>query len=268
MDDKQSRFANIFVVADPTRMVQPALLKAEAIARLNRARLTVYCCIFNSDANEAESAKKAVMDTTRDWLSRIVEAPRAEGIEVNVELEWNEDWRRALVAAAGRANHDLLIKTSSRHSTLGRLLTATSDWMILRRAVSPTLLVTDRPPLTDRKLLAAIKQKPEDAEHEELNERIVELSHFIADAAGFEMHAVTAYRGEDVFYDRQLFADSCRLPRNRVHSVEGPPHTAIAEAAAEIGADTIVIGDPADSETAQKLVDQVDTDILVLPSIG
>lgn len=267
MNEAPKRFADIFVVIDPTRMIQSALIKAEAIARLNGARLTAYCCIFDSDANEVEADKKAWMAMTRDWLSRMLAAPRSDGIEINIELEWNEDWRLAMVNAATRANCDLLIKNSSKHSVVGRMLTATSDWMLLRRAISPTLLVSDRPPRAERKLLAAIKLKPEDAAHEQLNERIIDLSHYISEAAGFEMHAVTAYRGDDLHYDRQRFADACRLPRNRVHSVEGAPQNAIAEAAAEIGADTIVIGDPEGSETAQKLIDQVDTDVLVLPSI-
>lgn len=264
MNEVPQRFANIFVVIDPTCMVQHALLRAEAIARLNKARLTAYCCTFNASADEDEADKKAWMAVTRDWLSRVVSTPRAEGLEVNVELEWNEDWRAALVDAATRANCDLVIKTSSKHSIVGRMLTTTSDWVLLRRAVSPTLLVSERPLRPERKLLAAIKLKPEDEAHELLNQRIVDLSHYIADAAGFEMHAVTAFRGEDVYYDRQKFADACRLPRNRVHSVEGAPQNAIAEAAIDIGADTIVIGDPGESETAQRLIDHVDTDVLVL----
>lgn len=267
MSDKNVRFGKIFVVVDPTRMLQSALLKAEEIARLNKAELVAYCCVFDRNSDARAEARDAMLDTTRNWLERIVAVPRSEGITVEVELEWSEDWRHALVDAASRSGAGLIVKSASKHSTMGRLLTATSDWMLLRRAASPTLLVNDvQARGASRKLLAAIKQKPEDPLHERLNETIVDMSHYIADSAGFEMHAVTAYKGKDVFYDRQRFADSCRLPRNRVHSVEGAPHYAIAEAARDIGADTIIIGDPTDSETAQRLIDHVDTDILVLPA--
>jgi nucleotide-binding universal stress UspA family protein len=120
--------------------------------------------------------------------------------------------------------------------------------------------------LSHRRLLAAIKLKPEDPEHEAMNARIVDLAHYLSSVAGFEMHAVTAYRGEEVYYDRQAFADSCRLPRNQVHAAEGVPQHGIAAVAADIGADTIVIGNPGDSETARRLIDHVDADVLVLPA--
>jgi nucleotide-binding universal stress UspA family protein len=106
---------------------------------------------------------------------------------------------------------------------------------------------------------------PEDAAHEALNEQILELSHRIAEANDFEVHAATAYKGDEMYFDRQKFADYCNLPRNRVHAVEGPPYTAIANAAAEAEADTIVIGNPGKSETAQRLIDHADADIIVLP---
>jgi nucleotide-binding universal stress UspA family protein len=267
VNSKQARFSNIFVVIDPTRMVQSALIKAEAIARLNGAKLLAYCCIFDAAANASAKTREASQQTTRSWLERLVAAPRSEGLTVDIRLEWNENWRHALVDAASGSNCDLIVKASSKHSAVGRMLAATSDWMLLRRAAAPTLLVSDAPlPESDRKLLAAVKLKPEDPLHEQLNERIVEMGHYIADAAQFELHAVTAYKGKDVYYDRQRFADSCRLPRNRVHSVEGAPQFAIAEAARDVGADTIIIGDPADSETAQRLIDHVDADVLVLPA--
>jgi nucleotide-binding universal stress UspA family protein len=248
-------------------MVQSALLRAESIAMLNKAQLTAYCCVFDAAANASAQVRETMLSSTRAWLERIVAAPRDAGVAVETELEWGEDWRHSVVNAAVRSKADLIIKTSSKHSSVGRMLTATSDWMLLRGAESPTLLVNDRKPMSaTRKLLAAIKLKPEDELHEQLNERIVELSHYLADAAGFELHAVTAYRGKEVYYDRQRFADRCRLPRNRVHSVEGAPQHAIAEAARDVGADTIVIGDPAGSETAQRLIDHVDIDVFVLPA--
>jgi len=266
VNDKNVRFGKIFVVIDPTRMLQSALLKAEAIAKLNSAEIVAYCCVFDSASNANAGAKDALLETTRSWVERLVNIPRGEGINVDVQLEWSEDWRHSLVDAASRSGADLIIKTASKHSTMGRLLTATSDWMLLRRAACPTLLVTDiAAPAGERKLLAAIKLKPDDPVHERLNNAIVDISHDISDSAAFEMHAVTAYKGK-VSYDRQRFADSCRLPRNRVHSIEGTaPHLAIAEVARDIGADTIVIGDPANSETAQRLIDHVEVDVLVLP---
>jgi nucleotide-binding universal stress UspA family protein len=109
--------------------------------------------------------------------------------------------------------------------------------------------------------------KPEDDVHEALNEQLLELSHRIASQAELNLYAVTAYKGEDMYFDRQKFADMCRLPRDRVFSSDGAPERVIASVAGDIKADMIVIGNPGDGErnTAVLLIDQVDTDVLFLP---
>jgi nucleotide-binding universal stress UspA family protein len=262
------KFSKIFVVIDPTRLVQPSLLRAEAIARLNRARIVLYCCIPGEPSSDPSTPANLEVVATREWLERIAEVGRSRDADMTVEVECNTNWRQALVEASARSGCDLIVKTSSQHSLVGRLFSATADWMLLRSATSPVLLVTHAGTKVgaQRRLLAAIKLKPEDPGHEQMNARIVDLAHYLATVAGFEMHAVTAYRGDEVFYDRQAFADSCRLPRNQVHASEGAPQHGIAAVAAEIGADTIVIGNPGDSETARRLIDQVEADVLVLPS--
>jgi universal stress protein E len=262
------KFSKIFVVVDPTRLVQPSLLRAEAIARLNRAQILLYCCIPGEPSSDPETPANLEVSATRDWLERLAEGARSRDVDMRVEVECSTSWRQSIVEAAAHSDCDLIIKTASHHSLVGRLFSATADWMLLRASTSPVLLVsrTGQQATSHRRLLAAIKLKPEDPDHEEMNERIVDLAHYIATVAGFEMHAVTAYRGEEVFYDRQAFADRCRLPRNQVHAAEGAPQHGIAAVAAEIGADTIVIGNPGDSETARRLIDQVDADVLVLPA--
>jgi nucleotide-binding universal stress UspA family protein len=265
MSSSQKRFSRIFVVIDPTRFVQPAYLRAESIARRNGATLVVYCCIADgSGENPNESITERVR-IVRQEVERLVSSSGLGNSEVRVE--WNADWRRALVDAAVQSDCDLVIKQSSRHSLVGRVFSATADWMLLRDARQPVLLVTERAPAQTRRVLAAIKLKPDDKDQEALNERIVELSHYLSDAVGFEMHAATAFKGKEVYFDRQRFADFCGLPRNHVHAVEGAGHLAIAKAAEEIGADTIVIGNPEHSETAQRLIDHANSDMLILPPV-
>jgi universal stress protein E len=266
MVEQDRHFSDIFVIIDPTRMVQTALLRAEAIAALNGAHLTLYCCVSGDASNGERDRMESRIQQTREWIKRIAERPRALGIDVDIEVEWGTNWRQALVDASRRSGADLIVKESSKHSVVGRMFSATADWMLLSQSTAPVMLISDAARKTDRKLLAAIKLKPEDEEQVAMNREIVDLSHYISDVAGFEMHAATVYRGEDIYFDRQQFADACRIPRNRVHAMEGAPHHAIAAAADEIEADTIVIGNPAKSETAQRLIDHVHADILVLPT--
>ena len=260
MNDSRKRFAKIFVVIDPTRFVQTAYLRAESIAQRNGAQLVLYCCI--ADGNLGESNTERV-DVARQAIERLVSTSGLQNTEIVVE--WNDDWRRALVDAAVRSKCDLIIKQASRHSLVGRVFSATADWMLLRDATQPVLLVTEKTLHEKRRVLAALKLRPDDEGQESLNQKIVDLSHYLSDAVGFEMHAATVFKGDQVYFDRQRFADFCRLPRNRVHAVGGAPHVAIATAADEVGADTIVIGNPENSETAQRLIDHANSDMLILP---
>lgn len=265
MSGSQKRFSKIFVVIDPTRFVQPAFLRAESIAERNGAQLVVYCCIADGTGESPDQSITERVDIARGAIERLVSSSRVEKAEIIVE--WSDDWRRALVDAAVHSKCDLIVKQASRHSLVGRVFSATADWMLLRDAAQPVLLVSGRALGDKRRVLAALKLKPDDEGQETLNEKIVELSHYLSDAVGFEMHAATVYKGDDVYFDRQRFADFCRLPRNRVHAVGGSAHVAIAKAAAEVGADTIVIGNPENSETAQRLIDHANSDMLILPPI-
>ncbi|MGD8324834.1 MAG: hypothetical protein PVF50_10765 [Gammaproteobacteria bacterium] len=264
MSSQKRRFSKLFAVIDPTRFVQTAFLRAEAIAKGNGAKLIAYCCISDGNGESPEERTDERIRVVRDSIQRLATLPDDQ---LEIQVESGSDWRRVLVDAAIASGSDLIVKIASRHSLVGRVFNATADWMLLSEARQPILLVADRQPRsTPRKLLAAIKLKPGDDERESLNEEIVELSHYLGDVVGFEVHAATAYRGDDVYFDRQRFADFCRLPRNHVHAVEGAPYVAIARAASNVGADTIVIGKPEKSETAQRLIDHADADMIVLPS--
>jgi len=267
VNQKITRFEKLFVVIDPTRMIQPALLRSERIARKEDASLLLYCCVYDERSDDDETERQIATEIARDWLERLAAPAREKGLDVELQVEWNADWRSAVLAAAKAAESDLVIKTASQHSAIGRRLMKTSDWLLLRECADPVLLVSGNRRWTNKKLLAAVKLKPEDEAHQRLNERLIDVSHTIATRAGFDAYAVTAHKGEEVFFDRQRFADLCRLPRNRVISAEGTPEQAIAAVADDIKPDVIVIGNPGGStrNTARLLIDQVETDVLVLP---
>lgn len=265
----------VFVVIDPTRLVQSALKIAEWVAERNQASLHLYCCAYDSHLESDDDAKGVVIDETKTWLERVCEPVREKRIPVTMQVEWDSDWRTRIVEAALAAEANLIVKTSSKHSQLARHLMKTSDWALLRNVTSPTLLVNpNQGPNNGKPVLAAVKLKPNDEVHFTLNERVVEMSHRIAAMLRAELHAVTAYRGEEVYFDRQRFADRCRLPRNRVHAVEGAPHKGVARIAEQIGAGVLVIGCASHevheqggsvTDTAQRVIDEVNANVVVVP---
>jgi universal stress protein E len=263
---------NVFAVLDPTRLVQPALEKAEWIAARNNATLQLYCCVYDSDSAADSQTQKDLVTRTEHWIERLVDRPRGEGLEVAIRVESRPDWRNAVAAAASESGSDLVVKTASPHGALTRRLMETSDWSLLRSCARPVLLVSSLRSTVPTIVLAAVKLKPTDDVHLALNERVVDSSHQIAASLGAELHAVTVYKGEDIYFDRQRFADACRLPRNRVHATEGSSFQGIAEVAEQIGAGVVIIGsaqNPSNGSavgaTAERVIDQVSADVVVLP---
>ena len=142
MSDKANQFESLFVVIDPTRMIQPALIKGESIAARDSASLRLYCCVFDERYVDNEKEQQIEIDLTREWLDRLAAPGRERGLKVEIHVEWDANWRDAIVAAANAAGSSLVIKTASRHSAMGRRLMKTSDWTLLNHCVRPVLLVS------------------------------------------------------------------------------------------------------------------------------
>jgi nucleotide-binding universal stress UspA family protein len=123
-------------------------------------------------------------------------------------------------------------------------------------------------------VLVAVKQKPNSEVHEQLNRNVVALAQRISGALEAELHAVTVYKGmtsTSIVRSSPTVAD---LPRNRVHSTEGSASRGIAEVAEKLNAGVIVIGSansvfgPSRADTAQRVIDEVTADVIVLPAVG
>jgi len=277
--------AKVFVVLDPTCMEQAAMDWGEHIAEAYKRRrsvdasLHVYCCI-NADSvavvpgSDSKHVKQATQARVFAWLERLVAEPRAEGIEVETEVEWDDDWRTAIVAAAARANSSIVIKNMTQHSRFVRMVRDTADWTLIRECNCPVLLVKTGRPYKIEKLLVALKHSPDNEQYEQANDNLLASARRMASDLGATMHAVTGYTTEER-PDRQRFADRCGLERSQITAVNGAPEKIISETAAEQQSDLVILARVARSDspnlignTARKVIDVIDTEVLVLPIAG
>jgi len=273
-----SDIEKVFVILDPTTMEQPSLIMAESVAQRRRAAaLHVYCCIdektIRAEAGVgSEQARTDAQERVADWIERLVAPTRALDLSVDTEVEISQDWRTAIVAAVARQNCMLAVKGMSQQPRLTRLFRDTADWHLLRDSACPVYLVKTSPNRQVRKVLAAIKHRTEKQVYTEANELILQTARNIATGFGAELYVVTAYEDDFHYPDRQKFADRCGLPRNQVRAEMSSSQEAIATVAKEIGADLVVIarvGKPGTKRdvghTAEKVIDALDTNLLVLP---
>lgn len=274
----------IFVVLDPSTMEQISLDWAEKIAldlkehRSLDARLHVYCCVNYKSAmvatnGNSETVKRATTERVGNWMKRLVMHTRELGIPVETEVEWNENWREAIVAATKRQKTNLVVKNLTQHARFVRWVRDTSDWRLLRDCECPVLLVKTGRSYGINRILVAIKHT-EDEQYIVANASIVERAQKLADDFGASLHAVTCY-GSGNHPDRQRFADSFGLKRSQVSAVMGVPEKVIASVADEVDADLLVIARVARAESsnvlgdmARKVIDEINTDILVLPMVS
>lgn len=271
----------LFVVLDPKSMEQPALERAEKTAlymsehRSLDVRLHVYCCVNHKSVAPArhddfDQVEAETVNRVDAWVQRLVMHTRCLGIPVASEVEWDADWRAAIVRAVKRRDPSVVLKNLTQHTRLTRLVRDTADWQLLRDCPCPLMLVQPAQEYRRQKILVAIKHTDDQA-YQDANARILATGKRLADEMGSAMHAVTCFEPEDR-PDRQRFADQCGLARNQVSAAMGVPEKVIASVAEDVGADLLVIARVARPEssglmgdTARKVIDEIHTDVVVLP---
>jgi universal stress protein E len=285
MEETMSDQQKIFVVLDPTTMNQPSLVMAETIAAdelasgMDNVSLHLYVCMGEDQVRrpvnmDEETAFAEERSRIESWVERLAANGRSKGLQVDTEVEIKANWRQAIVDAVSRQPSILAVKNMTEQTRLRRWLRDTSDWLLLRDASCPLLLVKSYARRHIKKVLVAVKHSPESGDYEVANDRLLETGRMIASNVDAELHVVTAYRDSDEYPDRQRFADRCGLPRNQVRAEMAEPDQAIATVAGELAADLVVIarvGSPgADAgkrvgHTAEKVIDDLYCNILVVP---
>jgi universal stress protein E len=238
--------------------------------------LHVYCCI-NEDSvamvanDDSAHAQAETEKRVHGWIDRLVSQPRADGLTVETEVEWHHDWRKSLVVAAERCGAALVVKNMTQHTRFVRMVRETSDWTLIRECHCPVMLVKTGRPYAVEKVLVAVKHTDDDV-YEKANDDILAAARRITADLGATLHAVTGYTGGHP--DRQRFADRCGLERSQVSAAIGAPEKVIAETAERQGSDLLIIARVARPDspkelgsTARKVIDEIDTEVLVLPVV-
>ncbi len=282
------RPAILFVVIDPTTQSQRALKRAEQLAVDTGAQLHLFCCQYQQDLSKFESRKGAkhdVLTETRNLLESLAQPLRDEGLEVDCEAYWNQDWQNSIVRAASRVGADLILKSSDPHSYLQRHLQKTSDFTLLRHATCSVLLVRDEGPWLEQNLLAAVTLDTEDSAHDLLNNSIITEAQRLAQATQSTLHCVTAINpnndiadvlkllgNEDIHSDEERVSERFGIDPDRVHIQRGQAADVVSSTARDLRVDVLVMGTVARQgvaamvlgNTAEQIIDKVDMDILVV----
>lgn len=269
------KFNKLFVVYDPTQSEQPALERAAAIAQELSVKLYLYACIYEDLDHAPKDSKERVrlISRQKDTLTQAVILLRGRGVDVTTEVEWDNDWYRAVVRASLRSGADVVLKSSYHHSSAQRVLKKTSDWTLIRECHCPVLLVKQGDVGGMNKVLAAIDIRDDSGAYSQLNEHILGFSRQVLDSRNAEVHFINAFKDLKSTPDRNALVRSCGVDSERVHIRMGEPGQVIVDSARELGAGLVVVGNSArtglsaviSGNTVEKVLDKLDCDVLSMP---
>jgi universal stress protein E len=265
----------IFCVIDPTTNNQRGLNRAASVARNSGAEIHAHVCFSVPSgvrANDKDSLREAEQSRHEAWVERLVAPLQSEGLKISTEVECDEDWRSALIAAAKRSEADLIVRSSFRRSALQRRVLKTTDWALLREAHCPVLLVKTERIGKLEKVLVALDIKDKDETHKTLTDQVIAHARSVAERSGAELHAVNAYQGAMSFVHPPDLAKRVGIERSMAHVGDGSPEAIIAKEAEKLGSPLVVIGSLARKgvsgivvgNTAERILDDINADVMVV----
>jgi universal stress protein E len=237
--------------------------------------LQVFCCIYEdlprSDDRAGEIQTRIAVQ--EQVVNGAVAFLQEKGIPVAVEVEWGSDWYQAVVNAAERHAVDGVVKSSRKHSSAQRRLKRTSDWTLIRECNCPVLLVKGDGSNTAKTILAALDSRGDQEAYRTLNQKILDMCREFFDQSETQVHYVSAYKDLASRPDRGSLIRACGVPGEQLHLVMGEADDAIIDTAGDIEAGLVVMGTSArsglsamlKSNAAEKVLDQLECDLLVMP---
>ena len=264
----------IFTVIDPTTKNQRALNRAVLGAKSTGARIHAYLCIpSNMDAEHFHDFIEAETSKYQAWIDELVKPIRADGIDIDVEIERHDDWRSAMGPAATRSGCDLIIKNAHQRSASKTTSLSSSDWSLFRSAPCPVMIAKSERSSGSGNVLLAIDPMKENSAYEKVIDESLGFARVaVASYREGTLHVLSAYEGSDVKVSAENLAERTGLETAHVHVTGDRVEEAIEKCATEIDAELIVIG-VAESPrlsgvlfgtTTEWLLNHLDRDVMVV----
>jgi universal stress protein E len=216
------RFRNILLVADGKSDGETALKRAVAVAKNNKARLTVVK-VVDKLPHDLQLLKTAVLEEDiqkliiREHLKQLNDfiAPiKDDGIHVNVKVLTGTPFLE-ITKEVLRNKHDLVITTAEGKGGLKEMLFGATTMHLMRKCPSPIWVIKPRKTTRFSWILAAVDPAHSDSEGKALNAKILELADSIARLEGAELHVIHTWE----LYSEVILRSKSRLSDREVDNV-------------------------------------------------
>jgi nucleotide-binding universal stress UspA family protein len=286
------RFKKILVVASTGADAVPALERAIALAKRNKAQVKVYDVLDALPRGEKKLYKnvgrrkleRKLVRMRLEELLAIVAGVDSKGIRVRVAVGIGTRFVE-IIREVLRNGHDLMMKplVDDEHSRPGGF--GSTDLHLMRECPCAVWIMKPVHPEAGGRILAAVDPDPSDEEQSRLDDSVMELATSLAENEESELHVVHSWtlynegllrllvgnlekleKDTRKVHRRRLNALLTGFPRakekGRIHLLKGPPRETIPRLARDKGVALIVMGTAARSGVSQFLIGNTAEDVL------
>lgn len=303
-----SIYNKILVIADINSDEQPQLARAVQLAEKSRSpsKVTFFLSIYDFSydmtsmlsTDERDAMRRGMIEQREAWMRKIAEPYLNNTFELDIIVVWHNHAYEAIIAEVFAHGHEILIKRTYEHDTLGSVIFTPTDWHLLRKCPCPVLLVKHAHWAEDSKVLASVHVGSESETHQALNSYMVEQAQNIAERFGATPYLVNAYPTtpanitiELPEFDPTTYSDAVRghhltamkalrqkhgLPEEQTVVEQGLPEDVIPKVAERLNAAMVILGTTGRTglsavfigNTAEHVLDKINCDVLALKPIG
>jgi universal stress protein E len=252
---------------------------------------------------DSKSMLEATVRVRKRSLRKIAaELGRKTGLTIRCEVHWDYPPHEAIVRHVLEKKPDLLVADSQRHNRLLRLVLANTDWELIRNCPCPLWFVRSPKLSVKPKLLVAVDPAHSRAKPARLDDYLLQTANAVAHGIDGTVEIAHAYlqprkivlgpsvgpitvplSPEDqlahfarIKKSVDKIADKYSVASGSRHIKAGIPHETLVKLSATLKANVLVMGAVSRSaidrlfigSTAERVIDHVDCDVLVVKPAG
>lgn len=254
--------------------------------------LVLYCVAFQKylhhdflslDFNQVQR-RQEYCDQVAKNIDGLAAKLRADGYTASSDVDWAYPRYESIVTKANGISADLVIQHCRGYGAIEFHHLSNDSWQLVRHCPVPLLLVKNHPWNESPVVLAAVDPVHSHNKPLALDNRIIAAATRLRDSVGGQLHVLHAYaeaarpfapagviQTEHRKAMDELLSDYS-VPAGQLHFEDETPIVALEKVADELSADVVVMGAISRSRlsemligsTAEKVLDFMDTDILVI----
>ena len=282
--------------------------RATWLAKLTNSNLELLLCDPTASfmreefivSSEVRDLVTDIDEAERETLDRLAELPRAQGIEVAMDISHERPIVDVITNRAAEISPRFVVKGTHYHTPAERATFSDTDWQLMKRLDYALWFVKPVEWKDNPLIVAAVDPMHQNDEKALLDTRIVSMAKSLVDACNGRIALLHTYQRLEEIGSRAMwaikpvrlpiddldqklrdehrqkldgFARDCGIDTDSVHQLPGRAHELLPSFAQSHGASLIVMGALSRSNlrkryigsTAARVLDHLPCDILVIP---